>query len=209
MAIAQDAFYIPDDIATGLATGLYRRIGSVVRYAVGPNHGQIVKHLNPIDIKAAEQAQGVGAKALKFVKGHKKGTIITLVIAAATGTGVYVYNKVKNHEAKVVTKFRASLRVYIDTIRNGDMDVEKINSLMDSLEQLKAHKDYKKISIQLTTEEFEILVGRIYDYTIKLANDNNIELAEDELKHSKNCADAIINLRSYLEAQKRIFEDAA
>ena len=32
MAIAQDAFFIPDDIATGLATGLYRRIGSVVRY---------------------------------------------------------------------------------------------------------------------------------------------------------------------------------
>lgn len=89
------------------------------------------------------------------------------------------------------------------------MDVEKIDSLMDSLEQLKAHKDYKKISIQLTTEELEILVGRIYDYTIKLADDNNIELAEDELKHSKNCADAIINLQSYLEAQKRIFEDAA
>ena len=147
----------------------------------------------------------MGAKALKFVKGHKKGTIITLAIAAATGTGVYVYNKVKNHEPKVVTKFRASLRVYIDTIRNGD----KIDSLMDSLEQLKAHKDYKKISIQLTTEELEILVGRIYDYTIKLADDNNIELAEDELKHSKNCADAIINLRSYLEAQRRIFEDAA
>lgn len=41
------------------------------------------------------------------------------------------------------------------------MDVEKIDSLMDSLEQLKAHKDYKKISIQLTTEELEILVGRI------------------------------------------------
>ena len=69
--------------------------------------------------------------------------------------------------------------MYIDTIRNGDMDVEKIDSLMDSLEQLKAHKDYKKISIQLTTEELEILVGRIYDYTIKLADDNNIELAED------------------------------
>lgn len=25
MAIAQDAFFIPDDIATGLATGIYRR----------------------------------------------------------------------------------------------------------------------------------------------------------------------------------------
>ena len=50
MAIAQDAFYIPDDIATGLATGLYSIIGIVVRYAVGLNQGQIVKHLNPIDL---------------------------------------------------------------------------------------------------------------------------------------------------------------
>jgi uncharacterized membrane-anchored protein YitT (DUF2179 family) len=31
MAIAQDAFFIPNDIATGLVTGLYRRIGSVNR----------------------------------------------------------------------------------------------------------------------------------------------------------------------------------
>lgn len=53
MAIAQDAFFIPNDIATGLATGIYRRIGSVVRWATGPNKGQIVKHLNPIDLPAA------------------------------------------------------------------------------------------------------------------------------------------------------------
>lgn len=209
MAIAQDAFFIPDDIATGLATGLYRRIGSVVRYAVGSNKGQIVKHLKPIDLKAAEQAQGVGAKALQFVKGHKKGTIITVAIAAATGTGIYVYNKVKNHEPKVVSEFRASLRVYIDAIRKGDMDVEKINSLMDSLEKLKAHKDYKKISIQLTTEDLEILVGRIYDYTIKLANDNKVELTDDVIKRSNDGADAIINLQAYLKVQKRMFEEAA
>ena len=72
MPVVQDAFFIPDDIATGLATGLYRRIGSVVRYAVGPNKGQIVKHLKPIDLKAAEEAQGLGVKALKFVKQHNR-----------------------------------------------------------------------------------------------------------------------------------------
>ena len=72
MAIAQDAYFIPDDIATGLATGIYRRIGSVVRWATGPNKGQIVKHFKPIDLPAAEQVQGVGAKALQFVKQHKK-----------------------------------------------------------------------------------------------------------------------------------------
>ena len=29
MAVVQDAFFIPDAIATGLVTGLYRRIGSI------------------------------------------------------------------------------------------------------------------------------------------------------------------------------------
>lgn len=114
MAIAQDAFFIPDDIATGLATGIYRRIGSVVRWATSPNKGQIVKHLKPIDLSAAEQVQGVGAKALQFVKQHKKGTIIVVASAVAVGAGAWVCNKVKNHEPKVVTEFRASLKSYID-----------------------------------------------------------------------------------------------
>ena len=71
MAIVQDVFDIPDDIATGLATGLYRRIGSVVRYAVGPDKGQIVKHLKPVDIKATKKVMGIGEKSLHFVKVHK------------------------------------------------------------------------------------------------------------------------------------------
>ena len=210
MAIAQDAFFIPDDIATGLATGLYRRIGSVVRYAIGPNKGQIVKHLQPIDLKAAEQAQGVGAKALQFVKEHKKGTIIVAVGAAAIGGGVWIYNKVKNHEPKVVTEFRAALRVYIDAIREGNMDVDKINGLMVALEKLKEHKDYEKISIQLTAEDLEVLVGRIYEYTLKLAKDNEVELTDEELRMSKvKNTGTIINLQNCLKAQKRIFEAAA
>lgn len=210
MPVVQDAFFIPDDIATGLATGLYRRIGSVVRYAVGPNKGQIVKHLKPIDLKAAEEVQGLGVKALQFVKQHKKGTIIAVAGAAAVGTGAWVYNKVKNHEPKVVTEFRAALRVYIEAIRNGNMDVDKINKLMAALDELKKHKDYEKISIQLTTEELEVLVGRIYEYTVKLAKDNNVELYAEELNTAqmKNSG-TIINLQNYFKAQKRIFETAA
>ena len=210
MSIAQDTFFIPDDIATGLSTGLYRRIGSVVRYANGPHKGQIVKHLPPIDLKAAEEAQGLGVKALHFAKQHKKGTIITVASAAAIGTGIFVYNKVKNHEPKVVTEFRESLRIYIDAIRKGDMHLDKINDLMENLEKLKAHKNYDKISIQLTTEELSVLVGRIYEYTIKLANDNSVELTEDEL-HAANAKneDTIINLETYLRTQKRIFEEVA
>ena len=206
MAIAQDAFYIPDDIATGLATGLYRRIGSVVRYAVGPNKGQIVKHLQPINLKAAEQAQGLGAKALQFVQHHKKEVGIAAVGAAVIGAGIWGYNKWKNHEPKVLTEFRAALKSYIDAIRIGNMDIDKINSLMKALEALKKHKDYEKIRIQLSAEDLEVLVSRIYNYTIKLAADNAVELSDDELNLNNS---AIINLQSYLKAQKRIFEVAA
>lgn len=207
MPVVQDAFFIPEDIATGLATGLYRRIGSVVRYAVGPNKGQIVKHLKPIDLKTAEEAQGLGVKALQFVKEHKKGTIITVATAA---TGAFVYSKVKNREPKVVSDFRAALRVYIAAIREGNMDIDKINNMMNALEELKQHKNYDKISIQLTTDDLEVLVGRIYEYTIKLAKDNDIELSEDELQASNTKpSGTIINLQNYLKAQKRIFEEAA
>lgn len=210
MPVVQDAFFIPEDIATGLATGLYSRIGSVVRYAVGPNKGQIVKHLKPIDLKTADEAQGLGVKALQFVKEHKKGTIITVVAAAVVGTGAFVYSKVKNYEPKVVTDFRAALRVYIAAIREGNMDIDKINNMMDALEELKQHKNYEKISIQLATEDLEILVGRIYEYTIKLAKDNDVELPEDELRtsHAKTVG-TIINLQNYLKAQKKIFEATA
>ena len=156
MAIVQEAFDIPDDILTGLATGLYRRIGSVIRYASGPQKGQIVKHLKPVDIKTAEEAMSIGEKALRFVKVHKKGALITIVATTTVSAGALIYNKVKNHEPKIVAEFREALRVYIDAVRDGNMDINKIDKLMAALDKLKSHKDYEKISIQLTTEELEV-----------------------------------------------------
>lgn len=209
MAIVQDAFYIPDDIATGIATGLYRRFGSVVRYAVGSNKGQIVKHLKPIDLNAVEEVQSIGAKAFRLVKGHKKESIIIMAGVAAAGVGVWTYNTIKNRELKVVTEFREALRVYIEAIRQGNMDVEKINNMMEALEKLKNHKDYDKINVQFTAEELEVLVGHIHEYTIKLARDNYFKLTEQELNTNKtNSTGTIINLENYLRAQKKIFETA-
>lgn len=87
-----------------------------------------------------------------------------------------------------------------------EMDIDKINNLMSSLEALKADKNYSKISIQLTSEELDVLVGRIYEYTMKLASDNEIEIAADDLEEEK---DVIKNLQSYLKVQRRIFAEAA
>jgi len=41
------------------------------------------------------------------------------------------------------------------------MDEEIIDDLMTSLDELKKRKDYEKISIQLSTEELDVLVNRL------------------------------------------------
>lgn len=203
MSIAQEAFYIPDDIATGLATGAYRRIGSVVRYAAGPNRGQIVKHLQPVEPK---RARSLSTKALQLVQQHKKEAGIGAACAAAIGLGLWGYAARKQRGPQVLTEFRAAMKAYVDAVRNGSMDIDTIDSLMDALEALKRHRDHEKLSIQLSTEELDVLVGRIHAYTVQLARDHSVELSDEELHPSR---DGIIDLQSCLRAQKRIFETAA
>jgi len=41
MAVVTEAFDIPMDIMTKLATGEYRRLGGVVRVAIGPIKGRL------------------------------------------------------------------------------------------------------------------------------------------------------------------------
>ena len=208
MAIVQDAYDLTDDILIKILTGEYRRIGSVIRYATGPNKGQIVKHLKPIRLEAAQNARGVGAKVIQFAKNNKKALIVVGISTGIVAAGFGIYVKIKNHEPEVVTNFRASLKSYINGIREGNLSVDLINDLMTCLENLKKHKDYEKISIQLSTEELDVLVNRIFEYTEKLARDNSIELTEDEL--NDQISDGTIpNLQRYLKAQKRIFETAA
>lgn len=206
MAVIQEAFDIPTDIMTKLLTGEYRRIGGVVRYAVGPNKGQIVKHLQPVDLKTADKAQSVGENILRFAKYNKKGLIIGGAIAGTVTVGGVIYHKVKNHEPMVVKQFRSALRVYLEEIRKGNLELNTINELMASLDELKKHKDYEKFKIELSTEDLEVLVNRIYEYTIWLAENNKIDLTEQERSKSDN---PILNMQNYLRTQKRIFETAA
>ncbi|MGX8797710.1 hypothetical protein ACR6HW_16860 [Fusibacter sp. JL298sf-3] len=208
MAIVQDAYNLTDDTLVKVLTGEYRRIGSVIRYASGPNKGQIVKHLKPIKIEAAQQAQGLGVKAIQFAKNNKKALII-----AGVGTGIAfvsggIYYKVKSREPEVVMMFREALKIYINGIREGNLNPAMINDLMTCLENLKEHKDYEKISVKLSTEDLDVLVNRIFEYTEKLAKDNSIELTEEEINPQVSDG-TILNLQRYLQAQKRIFESAA
>ncbi len=206
MAVVTESFDIPMDIMTKLATGEYRRIGSVVRVAIGPNKGRIVKNLEPVKMEQADQIQKVGSKIMQVAKNRKKELIIGALVTGAITVGGVVYHKIKSREPEVVQNYHAALRDYIDDVRSGKLSMESINCLMDSLEELKQNNNYEKIKIELTTEELNVLVNRIYEYTIKLAKDNSVDLTDNELSSSDNI---LLNLQKYLLAQKHIFELAA
>lgn len=206
MAVVTESFDIPMDIMKKLATGEYRRIGSVVRVAIGPNKGRIVKNLEPVKMEQADQIQKVGSKIMQVAKNRKKELIIGALVTGAITVGGVVYHKIKSREPEVVQNYHAALRDYIDDVRSGKLSMESINCLMDSLEELKQNNNYEKIKIELTTEELNVLVNRIYEYTIKLAKDNSVDLTDNELSSSDNI---LLNLQKYLLAQKHIFELAA
>lgn len=206
MAVVTESFDIPMDIMTKLATGEYRRIGSVVRVAIGPNKGRIVKNLEPVKMEQADQIQKVGSKIMQVAKNRKKELIIGALVTGAITVGGVVYHKIKSREPEVVQNYHAALRDYIDDVRSGKLSMESINCLMDSLEELKQNNNYEKIKIELTTEELNVLVNRIYEYIIKLAKDNSVDLTDNELSSSDNI---LLNLQKYLLAQKHIFELAA
>ena len=202
MTIAQDKFLIPYDISEGLETGKYRRFGSVVRHSKGAEKGQIVKYLEVIESDDAHDS----GELSQYTDQHLKELGIAAVGAAVVGLCWLGYTKIKNREPKVLKNFREALKVYIEAIRNGDMDINKINVLMRALDNLKNHKNYKEISIKLAADDFEILVGHIYDYTVKLAEYNNVELDKEKLGLNQ-CV--ILDLSSCLKAQQQIFSKAA
>lgn len=206
MAIVQEMFDIPDNIMIGIEKGLYRRIGGVVRYATGPKKGQIIDLLDPIDAKPVHQVQSLGAKTLKFVKINKKPIIISSVMAVAITTGVYIYKKAKKTELKIVTKFRDSLKEYIEEIRKGKLTLESINNLIDSLEELRSNKEKSDIKIALSMEELNALVVLICEYTSRLAEMNKYKVNASLLNKSD---DSIENMYDCLLIQKHIFESAA
>ena len=204
MAVIQEAFDIPADIITGLLTGEMRRIGGVVRYAVGPNKGQIVKHLKPVNIQEAENAKGAIKQGVELIKGNKKGAAIIAGGAIAAGSIIYLIKKVVTAEPKVLRDFRNALREYLDAIREGALSIDIINKMDNTLGALKQHKNYKKFAIELSAEEIEVLVNRIQEYTIKLADDNNVEVND-----INKTDDAFNNFENCLKIQKHILELAA
>ncbi len=192
MAIIQEAFDIPDDIVIGLASGVYRRLGGVVRWAVGDKKGQIVKHLRPIALPKDEQsAISIAQKAMQFGKSHKRLMIGAAVVAGVATAGGGIYAGVTTYRRN---KFQKAFKKYIDAIRTGTLNIEIIEGLEEALSNVK--------TVNMKASELSLLVGHIREYTIKLAENNNVDMTVEETDTP------IIDLKQYLDMQKRILKAA-
>lgn len=203
----QVTYAVPDNLVSAFLNRSIRLTGGVLR----TQDGRIIKHLKPAKLNAAKKSERIWKTALKFANQHKGITAIAGIgaVSVAIAGGKLAYNKLR--EPKAVTTLKKALKVYMDAMQTGRMDIGKINNLMAALEALKQEKNYDKIMIQLSANDFENIITYIYGYTFKLAEVNNFALSGNDLYSTGTFekAGAIISLQNHLEIQKKIIESAA
>lgn len=205
MAIIQEAFHIPANIAMGIATGKFRRIGGVVRIAKGPGKGQIVKFLDPVAIKESPKAIG---KIAAVAKANKKVLIIVGVAVVVVVGGAIIYSEVKKQEPKEMKVARARLDDYLSAVRIGNVNFLVVDQLIKALDDLKELSNHKKLTFQLTPEELGDLISIVSKYTQQMATLNNYSCSEDEQKLIDSPKAEVFDLRKYLEIQRNIIVEA-
>lgn len=215
MGITQVAFDIPPAIQKGIDAGTLIRYGGVVR----DQAGHIVKHLKEVQVvKSAENVQkavpavqesgNVLGKIVQVAKKNKYaiiGTAVAFVVAGIT----YVVMKNKKGEKVIVPKcvadFNSALMTYVDAIRKKKVTEAHIDNVLSALDQIKENQSKGYIEGDFSFENAELLIKMIRDYTVALAEANNYEITDNiEIRN-----DNIIDLQTYLNIQKKVFEESA
>jgi hypothetical protein len=166
---------------------------------------RVAKHIPAV----ADAAKEGAAKAIDFIREHKKGTIviggILIVGGAVAGTVGYIANRSKR---KLEIQFANALHNYLETAKEGKLTIETLDSLIDSLEAISKDNPSKSVDLKISPSQFSKLINAIYDYTQRLAQANNINteaISSPKLFKKKNYTD----LQYYLNMQKNVFEQVA
>lgn len=189
---------IPENIQSGILSGIYKRNSSVVRN----QSGVIVKHLNETQL-AKETKSSILSDSFK----QNKKTIILGITTIVAAGGLYLkYNNNKKNRKmdaqKCVTDFKKSFCLYLNAASNGTLDTDTIDNLINSLKEInKINNTNEDIILDFTSKEFEELTNRIIDYTKQLADYKKYKLKNIEISNNN-----IINLSKYLEVQKELLK---
>ena len=199
MSVVQIAFEIPSEIQTGLMDGSLIRYGGIVRDTAG----HIVTHLKEVPVNKSE---GTLKKAGEFIKNNKNPIIIISIAATvALVAGItYVVVKKKNENVievpKYIVDFDKAFSDYIYAIKNGNVDEHVIDSLLNTVIELKKNEESGNITITIPFENAELLIDMVKNYTIQFAAANDYEV-DDNVETNM---DEIFTLQHYLNVQKQI-----
>lgn len=201
MPVVNVNLLVDDKTYAGVQAGVLELCGM----AKNINNKRVAKHLPTV----ADAAKEGAVKAIDFIRMHKKGTLIIggvlIVGGAVAGTVGYFATKDKRKREK---QFAKNLQIYLDAARDGKLTIEILDSLISSLDAVSNDDSSKTMNLKISAVQFSELIYSLFDYTIRLAEANNISptfINRPKLLKKKNYSD----LQYYLNMQKSIFEQAA
>lgn len=205
--IDQPLLLVPPEIELGLLEGTLKLFGSVVREA---DTGRIYKHLTEL-VPSPEEAQ----EAVKSMKLNPKVVISVVAVAAVVGGGVtYLVKRRKDSKPvpvgdlpECITNFDAALREYIEAGREGALDAEIVERLLEDLDAIKAFSDEGN-EVKISLDDLVPLFDMVIAHTSRLAEAYNVEV--EDLDGQGDSEDGVVvSLRRHLEAQKAILAEAS
>lgn len=205
--LVQVVYDIPDDIYMGLLSGQLTRFGSVVR-----DHARIVAHVPEVTVRRVAEKANV-ARVPAALKDPRVLIGMGVVAAVAAGGGALwaATRKKRAPEPEVpecVEVYNAALGAYLEAVRKGAMRAEIINRLISALDTLKEEINGGRIDIEFSTDQSQTLVDLVAGYTRKLDDANSVDRSATPDQALERADGVVVNLRAYLERQRRILSDA-
>ncbi|RGH89539.1 hypothetical protein DW745_02845 [Ruminococcus sp. AM28-29LB] len=201
MPVVNVNLLVDDKTYAGIKTGVLELCGM----AKNVDNKRVEKHIPAV----ADAAKEGASKAIDFIRLHKKGTLIVggviILGGAVVGTVGYITSLDKRKRER---QFAEDLQVYLDAAREGKLTIEILDALINSLDQLSNEDPSKAVNLKITASQFSDLIHSIFDYTIRLAEANNMSpvlISKPKILKKKNYSD----LQYYLNMQRSIFEQAA
>ena len=206
MPIVQVPLDVPDEIYTQVLNGSLNLMGMVK-----DNQNKVRKHIPTAKLSQAQNPVKINKSSILQNIKKPKNIAIGIGFAAAMGVGTYAYhswkkNKKNPAEEKVMI-FQKALKEYLKASKKGKLNTEVVDNLLASLNAIEEKQFGKDIELSISASQFTALIYSIFTYTESLAKDNSFDVKIMKPKHGTK--GNIISLKSYLEIQKQILENAA
>lgn len=205
----QPTLEMPAKIAVGIAAGIFRRDGGVIRWA---DSGRIYAFLKDATPRSEPREQAL-RRAASFM--GTRGTLIVggVIGSVAAAATAYTYLKQRKSDdldmSEPVANLNDSMREYMDAASEGSLDAKLIDNLIADLDAVRELHDPQSLPFDFTSELWTSVVYLIVDHTQRLAEALGVDLSELEQEVTNTNGATIVDLRGHLEAQSRIISGAA